>query len=275
MDAIKKYKEYYKDFNKKFFDGKLPDVDIKIDKMHDKDAVGEFNYTASLKHQDGKKEKFFDIKKAVFKKNATPQQNDEWEDIIADSYIAMPKDAFKKGKYYYCSILLHEMTHVWQRLVSNSMEQDDHGKDFRKKIDEINKKSDNEWRVGYEELDAKLMSDKPLDERPKDFDESLNDKATYWVKTLLESVKYGDYQVLVYLDGEWVAVNRQGTYVGNDTPASFPTKKDAELAMENFKRNHPSKKFKISNRNSEINDGQLKRKNEPVIKKHSIPLGRR
>ena len=38
------------------------------------------------------------------------------------------------------------------------MEQADHGHDFRKKVDEINKKSKNEWRVGYEELDSKMFT---------------------------------------------------------------------------------------------------------------------
>lgn len=186
MGAISEYKKYYKKFNKEFFRGELPEVDIRIEKLKDKKAVGEFIYTAALKHQDGKKEKFFDIKKAVFNKRATPTQQDEWSDIIADAYIAMPKDAYGKGKYYWASILLHEMCHVFQRLVSDSMEQADHGHDFRKKVDEINKKSKNEWRVGYEELDAKLVSDKPINERPEDLDESK--KATEWVKKLLETV---------------------------------------------------------------------------------------
>ena len=119
MDAIKEYKKYYKDFNKKYFNGELPEIEIKIEKPKDKKAVGAFIYTASLKHQDGKKEKFFDIKKAVFSKKADQSQKDEWEDIIADSYIAMPKDAFGKGKYYWASILLHEMCHAYQRLVSD------------------------------------------------------------------------------------------------------------------------------------------------------------
>ena len=138
-----------------------------------------------MKYQDGKKEKFMDIKKAVFNKKASQQQEDEWADIIADAYIAMPKEAFKKGKYYWASILLHEMTHVYIRLVSKSMEQADHGHDFRKKIDEINKKSKNEWRVGYEELDSRLVSDEPIEERPEDLDESM--KAVEWVKRILES----------------------------------------------------------------------------------------
>ena len=68
------------------------------------------------------------------------------------------------------------MTHVWQRLVSKSMEEADHGHDFRKKVDEINKKSKNEWRVGYEELNPRLVSDEPIDERPEDFgDESMHE----------------------------------------------------------------------------------------------------
>ena len=71
MGAISEYKKYYKKFNKEFFHGELPDVDIRIEKLKDKKAVGEFIYTAALKHQDGKKEKFFDIKKAVFNKSAT------------------------------------------------------------------------------------------------------------------------------------------------------------------------------------------------------------
>ena len=66
------------------------------------------------------------------------------------------------------------------------MEQADHGHDFRKKVDEINKKSKNEWRVGYEELDSKLVSDEPINERPEDLDESK--KAAEWVKKLLETV---------------------------------------------------------------------------------------
>ena len=62
MGAISEYKKYYKKFNKEFFRGELPEVDIRIEKLKDKKAVGEFIYTAALKHQDGKKEKFFDIK---------------------------------------------------------------------------------------------------------------------------------------------------------------------------------------------------------------------
>lgn len=186
MGAISEYKKYYKKFNKEFFHGELPEVDIRIEKLKGKNAVGEFIYTSALKHQGGKKEKFFDIKKAVFSKHATQAQQDEWEDIVADAYIAMPKDAYGKGKYYWASILLHEMCHAYQRLVSSSMEQADHGHDFRKKVDEINKKSKNEWRVGYEELDSKLVSDEPINERPEDLDESK--KAAEWVKKLLETV---------------------------------------------------------------------------------------
>lgn len=185
MSAGREYRKYYKKFNKEFFNNELPEVDIRIEKLKDKKAAGTFNYTASLKHADGKKEKFFDIKKAVFNKRADQFVKDEWADIIADAYIAMPKDAFSKGKYYWASVLLHEMTHVWQRLVSDSMEQADHGHDFRKKVDEINKKSKNEWRVGYEEVDAHLVSEEPINERPEDLDESLN--ATEWVLRILES----------------------------------------------------------------------------------------
>lgn len=185
-EAVRTYKKFYSKFNKQFFDGELPEVSIKIEKMKGKNAVGEFNYTASLKYSDGKKEKFFDIKKAVFHNHADGHQKDEWEDIKADAYIAMPKEAFKKGKYYWASILLHEMCHVWQRLVSDSMEEKDHGRDFRKKVDEINKKSKNEWRVGYEELDSKLVSDDPIDERPEG-DEKMTEsqKAEIWVKTVV------------------------------------------------------------------------------------------
>lgn len=252
MDAIKEYKKYYKDFNKKYFNGELPEVEIKIEKPKDKKAVGAFIYTASLKHQDGKKEKFFDIKKAVFSKKADQSQKDEWEDIIADSYIAMPKDAFGKGKYYWASILLHEMCHVYQRLVSDSMEQADHGHDFKKKVDEINKKSKNEWRVGYEELDSKLVSDEPIEERPEDLEESK--KATEWVKKLLESVLPGDWQVTVLIGGKRIPVNEKGTYTSNDTPASYSSRAEALAAKEKFEKLHPSKTFEIANSNRQIDD---------------------
>lgn len=252
MSTVDEYKKYYKKFNKEFFHNELPDVDIKIEKLKDKDAVGSFIYTASLKHQDGKKEKFFDIKKAVFNKNADQAQQDEWADIVADSYIAMPKDAYSKGKYYWASILLHEMVHVWQRLISDSMEQADHGRDFRKKVDEINKKSKNEWRVGYEELDSKLVSDEPLDERPEDLDESK--KAEIWVKRLLESVLKGDWQITVKVGGKWVPVNEFGTYGGIDTPKSYSNRNYAEEVMKRFQKKYPTREYRLANSNKYIDD---------------------
>ena len=184
--SIRDLKKYYKKFNKELFNNELPDVDIRIGKVKKSDILGTFNYTASFKYSGGKKEKFFDIKKKIFNNTADQHIKDEWADIIEDSYILFPKETLKKGKYVVISVLLHEAVHVWQRLVSDSMEQADHGHDFRKKVDEINKKSKNEWRVGYEELDSKLVSDEPIDERPEDLDESK--KAAEWVKKLLETV---------------------------------------------------------------------------------------
>ena len=184
--SIRDLKKYYKKFNKELFNNELPDVDIRIGKVKKSDILGTFNYTASFKYYGGKKEKFFNKKKKIFNNTADQHIKDEWADIIEDSYILFPKETLKKGKYVVISVLLHESVHVWQRLVSDSMEQADHGHDFRKKVDEINKKSKNEWRVGYEELDSKLVSDEPINERPEDLDESK--KAAEWVKKLLETV---------------------------------------------------------------------------------------
>lgn len=241
---IKEYKKHYNKFNKEFFKGELPDISIKIEKMKGKNAVGEFVYTSSLKYSGGKKEKFFDIKKAVFHNRANQQQKDEWADIIADSYIALPKDAFKKGKYYWASILLHEMCHVYQRLVSPSMEQADHGHDFRKKVDEINKKSNNEWRVGYEEIDAKLVSDKPLNERPENFNESVYYSSlglfnTYKLCKLLEKAQVRFTEGMKSPDEESgianIILDKVRVEANNVfNPQSKVDKQTAFIAFENF-----------------------------------------
>ena len=260
-DAVKTYKDYYKKFNKKFFNGSLPDVDIKIEKMKGKNAVGEFNYTASLKYSDGKKEKFFDIKKAIFHNKADQHTKDEWDDIIADAYIAMPKEAFKKGKYYWASILLHEMTHVWQRLVSDSMEEKDHGHDFRKKVDEINKKSKNEWRVGYEEISPKLVSDEPINERPEG-DENMNEslKAELWVKNVvLKESLFGKkgtrgYQVAFSRDGgeTWISADENGKR--NSGGKVYETEEMAKIACKKFSDAHPTVEYKVFDSNEGLTD---------------------
>lgn|SRR5574344_289786 len=171
MSAIDSYKKNYKKFNHEFFDDKLPEVDIQEGKQKDKDAVGSFNYSDTVSYSlNGHTDKvnFMELKKKIFNKSASDSDKNIWDSIVSQAYISLPKEAYSKGIYYYNSILLHEMTHVWQRLVSDSYEKEPHGKDFKKKVDEINKKSKDEWRVSYETL-SPVLSDKDAkyDKRPE------------------------------------------------------------------------------------------------------------
>lgn len=165
--AHKKLVKMFQEFNKKFFKGELPEVEIKITNKDTKDSkgvAGSFNYPPEAK-VGGKTFKLKDLRK---KGNALKDLDKTvYEFIVQNSYIEVPKDCVKKGKYYCAAILLHEMTHEYIELISHSSETDMHGKDFKKKIDEINKKSNNEYRVPYEEVPDILKSDKPLDKRPE------------------------------------------------------------------------------------------------------------
>lgn len=165
--AHKKLVKMFQEFNKKFFKGELPEVEIKITNKDTKDSkgvAGSFNYPPEAK-VGGKTFKLKDLRK---KGNALKDLDKTvYEFIVQNSYIEVPKDCVKKGKYYCAAILLHEMTHEYIELISHSSDTDMHGKDFKKKIDEINKKSNNEYRVPYEEVPDILKSDKPLDKRPE------------------------------------------------------------------------------------------------------------
>lgn len=172
---VKTLKSLFNEFNKEFFGGELPDVEIKIthkDTEHSKGVAGSFNFHKSIHTNNGENKhyKLADLKK---ESNLEGEEKRALNYIKGNAYIEMPKDIVDKGKYYYASVLLHEMVHEYIEFCTNSHETDCHGPDFKKKVDEINKKSKNEWRVPYEEVPPELVSDKPIEKRPEDIKESF------------------------------------------------------------------------------------------------------
>lgn len=175
--AHKKLVKMFQEFNKKFFKNELPEVEIKITNKDTKDSkgvAGSFNFPPEAK-VNNKTYKLKDLRKKG--SNLKDLDKEVYDFIVANSFIEVPKDCVKKGKYYCAAILLHEMTHEYIELISKSSQTEMHGSDFRKKIDEINKKSNNEYRVPYEEVPEILKSDKPLEKRPEDaLNESILNK---------------------------------------------------------------------------------------------------
>lgn len=172
---IKTLKALFNEFNKEFFNNELPEVEIKIthkDTDHSKGVAGSFNFHTSIHTNNGENKhyKLSDLKK---EKNLEGESQRALDYIKNSAYIEMPKDIVDKGKYYYASVLLHEMVHEYIEFCTNSHESNAHGPDFKRKVDEINKKSKNEWRVPYEEVPPELVSDKPIEERPEDLQESF------------------------------------------------------------------------------------------------------
>ena len=166
---VKELKKSFDEFNKEFFDGQLPEVEIRItdkDTEHSKGVAGSFNFHQSI-HSNADTSKHFKLSDLKKNKNREGVDQNAYDYIVGSSYIEMPKDIVKRGKYYYASVLIHEMVHEYIELLSDSHETDPHGPDFRKKVDEINKKSKNEWRVGYEEVPQILNSKDELKNRPE------------------------------------------------------------------------------------------------------------
>lgn len=169
-------KKYFKEFNKKFFNDEIPDMEIKLtnkDTEHSKGVAGSFNYFKDMKSiHSNKSGKHFNLDDLRNSNHRDDEEERAFNYFVEHSYIELPKDVVTKGKYYFCSVLLHEMTHAWVNLCSKSHDKDPHGPTFRKKVDEINRKSNNEYRVAYEEVPQELVSDKPINERPEDISES-------------------------------------------------------------------------------------------------------
>ena len=188
----KTIKKLFNEFNKEFFNNELPDVEIKItnkDTDHSKGVAGSFNFHKSIHTNNGENKhyKLADLKK---EKNLDGEAQRALDYIKGNAYIELPKDIVEKGKYYYASVLLHEMVHEYIEFCTNSHESDCHGPDFKRKVDEINKKSKNEWRVAYEEVPPELTSDKPLDERPEDLPESKDSFWSAYYKKGLNKLSY-------------------------------------------------------------------------------------
>jgi len=188
----KTIKKLFNEFNKDFFNNELPDVEIKItnkDTDHSKGVAGSFNFHKSIHTNNGENKhyKLADLKK---EKNLDGEAQRALDYIKGNAYIELPKDIVEKGKYYYASVLLHEMVHEYIEFCTNSHESDCHGPDFKRKVDEINKKSKNEWRVAYEEVPPELTSDKPLDERPEDLPESKDSFWSAYYKKGLNKLSY-------------------------------------------------------------------------------------
>ena len=171
----KTIKSLFNEFNKEFFNGELPDVEIKItnkDTDHSKGVAGSFNFHKSI-HTNNGENKHYTLAELKQEKNLEGEAQRALDYIKSNAYIELPKDIVEKGKYYYASVLLHEMVHEYIEFCTNSHESDCHGPDFKKKVDEINRKSKNEWRVSYKEVPQELVSDEPIEERPEDIKESF------------------------------------------------------------------------------------------------------
>ena len=152
----KKLKKYFDEFNKTYFNNEIPDLEIKItnkDTEHSKGIAGSFNYSKEMKgihsNKTGKKFDLIDLKRNSHRDD---EEERAFNYFIENSYIELPKDIVEKGEKYFSEVMLHEMTHAWISFCSNSTDKDPHGRDFRKKIDEINKKARGELNVPYEQI---------------------------------------------------------------------------------------------------------------------------
>lgn len=85
-------------------------------------------------------------------------------------------DDGKISDKYIDSVLIHEMIHHW--VYENNLEvKQHHSKVFKNKVDEINKVSNNLYKVGYTEVSASINDD----------DDTLEEKIVYWLFPLSKS----------------------------------------------------------------------------------------
>lgn len=175
----KELNKLFDKFNKDYFDNKLPKVEIRITNKNTpkKGVAGSFNFESGFNfhqsiHSNKNKDEHYKLADLKKSKNKNEVEQRAFDYIVENAYIELPKDIVKKGKYYYASVLLHEMAHEYVEFCTKSNDSDPHGKTFRQTVDAINKKSNNEWRVGYEKVAPELSEEgKVYDERPEGDDD--------------------------------------------------------------------------------------------------------
>ena len=149
----------FMNFNKRFFDDKLLDVPINIVNTIDGNSqiAGGFFFSNEM------------IKQL---KITEPKFQQDYIDYMYSEYgvprIDLVQDVTDKGYYITASILIHEMIHEWVAFIlkdeSASLKFGGHGKAFRDKVDEINKKSNDEFAVGYTEITSAYVDVEDTDE---------------------------------------------------------------------------------------------------------------
>ena len=147
----------FMDFNKRFFDDKLLDIPIQIVNTVNGDSslAGGFFFTDEMVKQ---------------LKITEPKFQQDYIDYMYSEHgiprIDLVQNVTDKGYYITASILIHEMVHEWVAFVlkDSSMKYGGHGKAFRDKVDEINKKSNDEFAVGYTEITSAYVDLEDTDE---------------------------------------------------------------------------------------------------------------
>lgn len=136
----------FAEFNAEFFDNKLPLVPCEIKSSlseYGSNVAGAFLYTFDMVEQ---------LKRTELKFRQDYIDYRYGEDGIPK--IVIQEEICEHGYFETASLLIHEMTHEWVAFVlfETSNKFGGHGSSFRKKIDEINKKSNDKYAVGYTEI---------------------------------------------------------------------------------------------------------------------------
>ena len=148
----------FADFNAEFFDNKLPSVACEIQSSmneYGNNIAGVFTYTFEMVEQLKRTEVKF---------------RQDYIDYCYGEYgipkIVIDETVCNRGYFETASILLHEMCHEWVAFVlfEKSNRNGGHGASFRKKVDEINRKSNDKYAVGYTEITSAYSNIEDSDE---------------------------------------------------------------------------------------------------------------
>lgn len=196
--------EMFADFNSEFFDNELPSIPIEISSLSEYNGrvAGVFKYT-------------FNIVDTLINNPTIPSQK-----IIDALYLkfGIPKiqiseDVCNRGYYETASILLHEMCHEWVAFVlfEKSNRNGGHGASFRKKVDEINRKSNDKYAVGYTEITSAYSN---IEDSDKGYGEIKHNKLYLILNS--DSKKITTSKVAyppIFFDGEHFNANYVGSVI--------------------------------------------------------------
>lgn len=154
----------FADFNAEFFDNELPSVACEIQSSmneYGNNVAGVFVYAFEMVEQ---------LKRTEVKYRQDYIDFCYGEDGIPK--IVIDENVCNCGYFETASILLHEMCHEWVAfvLLEKSNKFGGHGASFRKKVDEINKKSNDKYAVGYTEITSAYNGNEDSDEGYGEFE---------------------------------------------------------------------------------------------------------